>query len=195
MRPVIIVYSSLHGQTLKIAARIAHRLRAAGRAVELHDARHPPDAAALGRAAGVVVGSWVIGGRHRGPVLRFVRRHRAALAALPGAFYSVSLLQRSPREESRRRAADYVPRFVRETGWQPPSTAVFAGALTFTRWGWLRRRLMRAIWRREGIDPDLTRDHEYTDWPAVDRFADDVLARVREAELSAGPARAAASTR
>jgi len=32
---------------------------------------------------------------------------------------------------------------------------------------------MRAISRREGGDTDMARDHEYTDWRAVEQFARD----------------------
>jgi menaquinone-dependent protoporphyrinogen oxidase len=38
---------------------------------------------------------------------------------------------------------------------------------------------MRAIARHEGGSTDTTRDHEYTDWDAVTRFADEVVAAVR----------------
>ena len=54
-------------------------------------------------------------------------------------------------------------------------TATFAGALRYSRYGWLKRRLMRSIARREGGDTDTSRDHVYTDWDAVDRFAVDIL--------------------
>jgi hypothetical protein len=31
----------------------------------------------------------------------------------------------------------------------------------------------------------MTRDHEYTDWPMVDRIADDLASRIRRTELLA----------
>ena len=39
------------------------------------------------------------------------------------------------------------------------------------------RRVMRWISRREGRDTDTSHDHEYTNWDAVARFADE-FARV-----------------
>ncbi len=50
----------------------------------------------------------------------------------------------------------------------------FAGALRYSEYGWMMKRVMKSIARREGNDTDTSRDHEYTDWPAVDRFANDV---------------------
>jgi menaquinone-dependent protoporphyrinogen oxidase len=40
---------------------------------------------------------------------------------------------------------------------------------------------MRAVARREGGSTDTTRDHEYTDWDAVNRFADQIVDAVRPA--------------
>jgi menaquinone-dependent protoporphyrinogen oxidase len=34
---------------------------------------------------------------------------------------------------------------------------------------------MRRIAAKEGGDTDTSRDYEYTDWPAVDRFASNVV--------------------
>ena len=51
---------------------------------------------------------------------------------------------------------------------------MFAGALVYTQYGWFKRRVMRVIARREGGDTDMTHDHEYTDWQAVEQFARDV---------------------
>jgi len=61
-----------------------------------------------------------------------------------------------------------------ETAFSPDLVGTFAGALLYSRYGWLKRRIMRSIVRREGGDTDMTRDYEYTNWEAIDRFADDV---------------------
>jgi menaquinone-dependent protoporphyrinogen oxidase len=46
-----------------------------------------------------------------------------------------------------------------------------AGALPYTRYNFLIRFMMRRIVKTEGGDTDTSRDYEYTDWAAVDRFA------------------------
>ena len=173
MARLAVLYSSKTGQTLKIAACIADRLRTAGHTVDLHDAGDPPSAEQLTRIDGVVIGSWVRGGRHIPAVKRFVESNRELLGRVPSAFFSVSLLQLSTRPTSRTRAAGYLTGFLARTGWQPTLTASFAGAMLYTRLGWLGRRIERAAWRKEGIDSDITRDHEFTRWEEVDRFADE----------------------
>ena len=61
---------------------------------------------------------------------------------------------------------------------------LFAGALVYTRYGWLKKRLMRSIAKRDGSDTDMSRDHEYTDWDAVDEFARDALGVIETAALT-----------
>ena len=39
-----------------------------------------------------------------------------------------------------------------------------AGALPYTRYGWIKRMMMRRIVAKAGGDTDTSRDYEYTDW-------------------------------
>jgi menaquinone-dependent protoporphyrinogen oxidase len=41
--------------------------------------------------------------------------------------------------------------------------------------------MMRMIVGAAGGDTDTSRDYEYTDWPAVDRFAQEFAARLQPA--------------
>ena len=53
-------------------------------------------------------------------------------------------------------------------------TKVVAGALPFTKYGWLKRLVMLRIARKQlGTDLDTRRDYEYTDWKDVRAFARD----------------------
>ncbi len=64
-----------------------------------------------------------------------------------------------------------VDKFVAETGWRPRRIELVAGALPYTQYNFLVRFVMRRISKAEGGDTDTSRDYEYTDWAAVDRFA------------------------
>lgn len=71
--------------------------------------------------------------------------------------------------------------FLDETGWRPDRTFLVAGALAYSRYGFLKRRVMRWISRREGGDTDTSRDYEYTDRDGLRGDGEDylrVLARV-----------------
>jgi menaquinone-dependent protoporphyrinogen oxidase len=107
-----------------------------------------------------------------------VRSHRAALEARPSAFFSVSLSGGGPgaKPEAARR---YLEVFLRQTGWHPQQTATFAGALPFSRYGAFKRLLMVVFVGLGGGDTDTSRDYEYTDWDAVERFAETFAQRLR----------------
>ena len=62
-----------------------------------------------------------------------------------------------------------------DAGFDPKAVGMFAGALQYTKYGWITRRVMKSISAKEGRDTDTTRDFEYTDWDAVEEFARAVL--------------------
>jgi len=171
MASVLVVYASRNGQTRKVAERIASVLRARRHSVELLDAEHAPRGFDLRRFQAVLVGSPIHAQGYLGPIVRFVREQRAALDALPTLFFSVGLAVLSKTSDGRAQTMEIVERFVRETGWRPGRVELVAGALPYTQYNFLVRFVMRRISRAEGGDTDTSRDYEYTDWNAVDRFA------------------------
>jgi menaquinone-dependent protoporphyrinogen oxidase len=174
---VLIAFHTEEGQTARIAERIADVLRASGTSV----ASAPADAETSVEGYDVVVvGGSIHAAHHSKALRRFLRAHAADLDAMPTALFQVSLTSASPDDEHTATAHGMVQELLDETGFSPDIVAMFAGALVYTRYGWFKRHLMRAIVKREGGDTDMSRDHEYTDWDAVEAFARDVatLARV-----------------
>jgi menaquinone-dependent protoporphyrinogen oxidase len=53
-----------------------------------------------------------------------------------------------------------------------------AGALLYRQYGAIVRLVMRFIAMQTGATTDTSRDHEYTNWEALDRFADELAADV-----------------
>ncbi len=174
MTTVLAVYGSAYGQTEKIVRRIADWLISGSFAVTLHRADALP--AALDPAAfdAVLVGASVITGKHQPYVRRFVERHAARLNLMPSAFVSVSGSAGSPLPEKRADAQDYLETFLRETAWRPAITATFGGALAYTKYGWFMRWVIKRISKQSGAPTDTSRDHDLTDWNAVDQFAADL---------------------
>jgi menaquinone-dependent protoporphyrinogen IX oxidase len=62
--------------------------------------------------------------------------------------------------------------FVERTGWTPTEEISVAGALVYTKYDYLKRLVMKLIADRRGGDTDTAKDNEYTDWAALDRFAE-----------------------
>ncbi|MFC4542680.1 flavodoxin domain-containing protein [Halosolutus amylolyticus] len=171
MTRVLVAYGSSEGQTATIADRIGDVLGDEGHDATLVNLNHPPTGLDPGAYGGVIVGGSIHVGSHQAYVTDFVREQRSTLNRLPSAFFSVSLSSASDDPEARSAADDLVEEFLEDTGWDPDSTLAVAGALKYSEYGLLKRFVMRRIARKSGGDTDTSRDHEYTDWDAVETFA------------------------
>lgn len=167
---ILIAFASVDGQTFRIAERIGAALAGAGHAVTVMRADAPGIERAIAASDIAVVGGGIRYGRHARALERAVRDNRAALDARANAFFSVSLSGGGPGARPAT-AQGYVEQFVARTGWKPRRAATFGGALRYRHYNPAIRLLMRLIVRSAGGETDTSRDYEYTDWPAVDRFA------------------------
>lgn len=176
MSKVLIIYGTVEGQTAKIAGRIADTARAKGYDALVLDAKAAPPDLTPADADAVIVGASIHVGKHEGYLVDWVKAHRAALERARAAFFSVSMSAAGAKAEDRANAARAIETFVRQTGWRPERVALFGGALQYTHYGLLKRWIMRSIAKRTGNPTDTSRDYEFTDWAAVERFAVDALA-------------------
>ena len=97
---------------------------------------------------------------------------------MPSAFVSVSLgVLQGEKEQNDLRAIAL--KLCTEAGWQPALIKHVAGALPYTRYGLLKRLVMKRIAAKAGGGTDTTRDYEYTDWPDVEAFGARFLRLVR----------------
>jgi menaquinone-dependent protoporphyrinogen oxidase len=177
MSRTLILYATTEGQTARIAERIARTLRNRGHAAETCPAQDATASLEAGKYDGVIVGGSIHYGRHPAYLRSLVRLQRAALEARPGAFFSVSLSGGGPGAKPKA-ARRYLEVFLRQTGWHPQQTATFAGALPFSKYGAFKRMLMVVFVGLSGGDTDASRDYEYTDWDAVERFAETFAQRL-----------------
>jgi menaquinone-dependent protoporphyrinogen oxidase len=192
MSRVLIAYGTSYGQTAKIAMRIRDALERRGHDVTVVDAGQQ-EAPAPGTFDAIVVGSSIIARGHQKAVERFVRKERDALNRMPSAFYSVSASAGStdPSGEGRKAADRVRDQFLQSVAWQPRLRASIAGAINYTRYNPLLRWYMKRASRKGGGSTDTSRDHEYTDWSQVERFAQDIAAVLEAPRVEPRPSRAA----
>ena len=131
-------------------------------------------------------------GHHEREMVAFARRNREPLTRVRAVFLSVTLSEAgaedptAPPDRRAQAAADarrMIDVFIAETGWRPARTLPVAGALAYTRYNFLVRFVMKRIARKQGASTDTSRDHDFTNWPAVDAVVEQL---VRPGEAPAG---------
>jgi len=187
MEPILVLYATHQGQTQRIAEHIADSVRAHGLLADVVNAAHIPEGLSLDVYSAAIVAASVHLGRHEKEIVRFVKDHVKDLERIPTAFLSVSLSEAgaedatAPPENRARAAADatrMIDAFLAETGWHPSSIKAVAGALLYTKYNFLLRFVMKRISRQAGGTTDTSKDHEYTDWVALDQLVDEFVAHV-----------------
>ena len=121
-------------------------------------------------------------GAYQREVVGWATQNAPSLNQRPTAFVSVSLGVLQHDAAVQRDLQTIVDRFVKTTGWRPLDVEFVAGALLYTRYNILVRWLMKRIARKAGGATDTSRDYDYTDWPALQRFTDRFAARLAAPE-------------
>ncbi len=168
------LYLSRDGQTAKIAHFLASRIPNV-ELMLLSDWLGRNNAQNVAKYSAVVVGAPVRYGHFSRDLYRFARQFSQVENPCPVAFFGVNLTARKP-EKNTPETNPYMRKFLQKTAnlWQPNPCAVFAGALRYHRYHFWDRRLIQLIMKLTGGDTDLCTDCEYTDWQAVERFADKI---------------------
>lgn len=175
MAKILILYGTTDGHTAKIAHYIAGVMASNGHDPTILCGKTLPPDFAPQRFDAAIIGASLHAGKHQGYIRDFIRANLAWLERVPSAFFSVSLAVASRKEEDRLPARRLAEEFMRETGWHPLQIETIAGALLYTQYGFLIRRIMKGIARKAGGDTDTSRDYVYTDWQAVTAFAEECL--------------------
>jgi menaquinone-dependent protoporphyrinogen oxidase len=169
---VLIIFASSHGQTAKIAASIAGRLRERGAEVDVYDVHGdirlplPDDYDVVG------LGSHVRNGKHDPAIHRYIDHNLSSLSARQNFFFSVSLA--ASDKPYLPDPGSYIYATTYATTWRPDAAAAFAGALPYRQYNPLLRLRMKLRSSRDGHPIDTTRDHVFTDWVQVRLFADSI---------------------
>lgn len=190
MSRILIVYESKYGQTEKIANFILDRLQSKGHSVDIVNLAKnkfaEPDS-----YDGVIVGSGIYGSHYPKNILKWAKRNSSGLNKKTSAFFSVCLaVVEKQNEKVQKNLSRIEDKFFQKTLWYSKMHTIFAGALAYSRYGWVVKQMMRLISRAGGGETDTSRDYEYTNWSDVTRFADEfanalpVTRRERGTEIS-----------
>jgi len=174
MKKIAIVVATQYGQTTKIAERIAAVLRGRGHSVRTFTLIKRKDIERFDEFDAVVVGGPVYAGKFPGPLMKWTKKHADQLQQKPTAFFSVSLNAADKRPAARKEDIRLISKFLDETGLKAKVTASLIGALHYRKYNFLIRWLLRRISKSANGPTDTSRDHELTDWLAVEAFAGEI---------------------
>lgn len=172
----LIAFASRYGQTQKIAAALQQQLVDVGVDCQLTTCRE-----LLGRrdflssSSAVILGSPIYYGAIDRDLERLVSRYRDPLNVVPSALFTVCFGASSTQEAEQAAARGSSARFLQRTGWQPRLTRVFAGALRYSKYGWIKKRLVYWMAKRGGLVTSMDQDLELTDWTQVHAFGNQFI--------------------
>jgi menaquinone-dependent protoporphyrinogen oxidase len=186
MSRILVVYGTRHGQTERIAQQIAATLEVARHEVDIRNLISRETVPDVSGYDAVIVGGSVHEGRYEREVRRWASAHVDSLEAMPNAFYSVSLTSATRDERHDAQIEAIIERFEKQTGWRPARIEKFAGALQYSKYNWLLRRIMRGIARHESGEryTDMTHDYDLADYEQVEAFARDFARSLTRATTS-----------
>lgn len=188
MQSIGVLYATREGHTARIADRVAAGLIARGLNAEVKNVRDKNSIPDLSHYAMVILAASVHAGKHEPEMVKFVKEHLVQLQRVPASFLSVTLSEAGAErpdatpEEHAMFSSDVqnvLNTFFDETGWHPQHVKPVAGALLYTKYGFLTRFIMKRIARKAGGDTDTSRDYEYTDWIGLDRFVEELAQQLR----------------
>lgn len=168
MASVLILYSTVDGQTLKICRQLQSLIERHSHRVQLISIDEAKDADLL-LFDKIVIGASIRYGKHRPQVYEFIHRNRPVLESRPSAFFSVNVVARKPGKNTPE-TNPYIRQFHKKSSWRPAALGVFAGKIDYPKYGFRDRQIIRLImWMTKGpTDPKAV--VEFTDWNAVEAF-------------------------
>lgn len=169
---LLIIYSSVDGQTLKICNALTKQLEDHHQPVELFsiDTFHGD----LSAYSKIVIGSSIRYGVHNKKIIEFIKAHKEELESKTSVFFSVNLVARKP-EKSSPGTNTYVVKFFKTIDWKPALVEVFAGKIDYKKYSFFDRIMIQLImWMTHG-PTNRDAEIEYTKWDRVHAFGEKLL--------------------
>ncbi len=165
---LLIIYSSVDGQTLKICNTITEHLKENNQGVDLFSIDDFDKN--INTYDKIVIGSSIRYGVHHKKIIEFIKAHKDELEAKTSIFFSVNLVARKP-EKNAPDTNPYVVKFFKTIDWKPTYVEVFAGKIDYKKYTFFDRKMIQLImWMTKG-PTNKDAEIEYTNWDRVKNFS------------------------
>ena len=172
MKKILIIHSSVDGQTEKICSYIK-RIFDVSSKVEMASFDDEKENI-LTDFDLIIVGASIRYGKYRPNVIKFVNKNYKILNKIPNAFFSVNVVARKENKSSPE-TNPYVQKFLLLSKWKPLNLAVFAGKVDYPNYSLLNKYIILFIMFLTDGPKDTSQSFEFTNWGKVDLFAKNVL--------------------
>jgi len=169
----IIIYATTDGQTKKISQELQTLFMRTSTQVVLLSI-DDVNSVILMEFDKIILGASIRYGKHSLKVHRFIEKYHDILNKKVCAFFSVNLVA---RKENKNQSFNnpYVIKFLKKTMWTPTRVAVFAGKLNYKKYKLIDRLMIQFIMYLTDGPTNKNSIVEFTDWNAVNFFAQDIV--------------------
>jgi len=163
---ILIAYGTVEGQTKKVAKHIERLLRESGQDVILFDTSGQAQGPSLEGVEQIILAASVHERRHPEDFETFLYSHRSELVDKRCLLLSISL--KAAFEDGQEEAQAYVDEMMMRVGLTSSETHLVAGAIRSASYDFYASQVLRhVVLDGQNFDPNA-RDHEFTDWDALD---------------------------
>ena len=162
---ILIAYSTIEGQTGKIARFVEKLARDRGHEVQIFDTSDEIAEVDFEGVEKIVLAAPVHERKHPKPFEVFLSAHAGDLADREILLLSVSMSAAYP--EGIKEANEYVVEMKMRTGLHPAGEVLVAGAIRTHRYDYYATQVLQhVVMRGRDYDPSQN-EHEFTDWDAL----------------------------
>lgn len=169
---VVIIYSSVDGQTKKICEHLHQFLMQNAQEVELFSIQELHKN--IDGFDKIIIASSIRYGKHNPEIEQLISSHIPLLNSKKTVFVSVNLVARK-EEKNKVNTNPYVIKFLNNTAWKPSIVEVFAGRLDYSKYTLTDRILIKLIMLITKGPVTAKQPIEYTDWDKVDELGAKIL--------------------
>jgi len=172
MKSCLIIFSTTDGHTKKICDQIFNILSDSHKIKILNlSSAFLED---LSNYNLIIVGASIRYGKHKKELYEFIRKNRRTLEKTETCFFSVNAVARKS-EKNLPSTNPYMKKFLKQSGWIPDHTEVFAGEIDYKKYKFFDKHIIRFIMWLTGGPTDTSKKYDFTNWDNVQLFADRLI--------------------